>query len=146
MVVAAGRIDSEYLRPDLHQKHFVISDMAKQLALGEIGGGGPCAAGPLEDDHLRGRAAPAWHDSAADHRRLNDRKEVPGLCRTVSCSDAQAQGYRHDRQPAGAQGGRCSRGHRGARRNASLSAKYSPDLNPIEMSFSKLKADLRKAA
>src|SRR5215469_4415878 len=24
--------------------------------------------------------------------------------------------------------------------------KYSPDLNPIEMSFSKLKADLRKAA
>ena len=38
MVVAAGRIDSEYLRPDLHQKHFVISDMAKQLALGEIGG------------------------------------------------------------------------------------------------------------
>ena len=41
----------------------------------------------------------------------------------VRGSDAQAQGYRHDRQPAGTQGGRCSRGHRGARRKASLPAQ-----------------------
>ena len=38
VLVAAVRIDCEYLRADLHQKHFVISDMAKQLAFREIGG------------------------------------------------------------------------------------------------------------
>ena len=37
--------------------------------------GGACAAGPLEDHHFRGRAAPAWHASGADHRRRHDRKE-----------------------------------------------------------------------
>ena len=37
VIMAAVRIDCEYLRADLHQKHFVISDMAKQLAFGEIG-------------------------------------------------------------------------------------------------------------
>ncbi len=69
--------------------------------------------------------------------------KIPCLCRTMSCPDAQPQGHRHDRQPAGTQGCRCSRGDRGARRDASISPKYSPDLNPP---FSKLKADLRKAA
>jgi hypothetical protein len=44
--------------------------------------------------------------------------------RTMPCT----QGHRYDRQPAGTQGCRCSR-----------------RLNPIEMPFSKLKADLRKA-
>jgi hypothetical protein len=34
--VAAVRIDCEYLRANLHQKHFVISHMAKQLAFREI--------------------------------------------------------------------------------------------------------------
>ena len=33
-----------------------------------------------------------------------------------------------------------------ARRETSLSAKYSPDLNPIEMPFSKPRAGLRTAA
>jgi Hydantoinase/oxoprolinase N-terminal region len=42
----------------------------------------PCAAGALEDHHLCGRASPQWHESVADNRRLNDRKEVLGLCRT----------------------------------------------------------------
>ena len=32
------------------------------------------------------------------------------------------------------------------RRNPALSPKYSPDLNPIENAFAKLKAALRKAA
>ena len=60
--------------------------------------------------------------------------------------DPQAQGYRHDRQSSGAQGRRCPRGDRSARCDASYLPKYSPDLNPIEMPFSKLKAYLRKAA
>jgi hypothetical protein len=58
--------------------------------------------------------------------------------------DPQAQGYRHDRQSSGAQGRRCPRGERSAR--CDVLPKYSPDLNPIEMPFSKLKAYLRKAA
>jgi hypothetical protein len=37
VVVAAVRIDSEYLRTDLHQEHFLVSNMAKQLALSKIG-------------------------------------------------------------------------------------------------------------
>ena len=60
--------------------------------------------------------------------------------------DPQAQGYRHDRQSSGAQGRRCPRGDRSARCEFRYLPKYSPDLNPIEMPFSKLKAYLRKAA
>ena len=110
--------------------------------------GGACPAGSLEDHHLRGRAASARHASGADNRRRDDWKAVPGLCRTVSCPAAQTWRYRHARQPSGSQGCRHPRGDRGARRGATLRylPKYSPDLNPIEMPFSKLKADLRKAA
>src|SRR5215831_14066595 len=57
------------------------------------------------------------------------------LYRTASCSDPQAQGYRHDRQPAGTQGGRCSRGHRGARRKASLSAQIFARPEPDRDAF-----------
>ena len=116
---------------------------ARRRAAGE-----PCAAGALENDHLGGGAAPAWHGASAltNHRRRNDRKEVLGLCPTMSRADAQAQGYRRHRQ---------SPAHKVAGVRAAIEArgatlrylpKYSPDLNPIEMSFSQLKADLRKAA
>jgi hypothetical protein len=56
---------------------------------------GRCAARP--GYHFRSRHASSWHESAADNRRFNDRKEILGLCRTVSRSDAQTQGYRDDR-------------------------------------------------
>jgi transposase len=60
--------------------------------------------------------------------------------------DPQAQGYRHDRQlPAHkAAGVREAIEARGAMLR--YLPKYSPDLNPSEMPFSKLKAYLRKAA
>jgi hypothetical protein len=59
--------------------------------------------------------------------------------------DTQAQGYCRDRQSSGAKAGVPEAIEA---RGAALRylPKYSPDLNPIEMSFSKLKADLRKAA
>ena len=85
--------------------------------------------------------------ASQEDRRLNDWKEILGLCRAVSRPDPQAQGYRHDRQSSGAQGRRCPRGDRSARCGTLRDPpKYSPDLNPIEMPFSKLKAYLRKAA
>lgn len=45
-----------------------------------------------------------------------------------------------------AQGGGCSRNHRGGWRMSALPSRYSPDSNPIEMAFAKLKAFLRKVA
>src|SRR5262249_22318455 len=67
-----------------------------------------------------------------------------GLRRTVSGPDPQAQGYRHDRQSSCAAGIREAIEARGA--TLRYLPQYSPDLNPIEMPFSKLKASLRKAA
>ena len=64
----------------------------------------------------------------------------------MSGPDPQAQGYRRDRQ---------SSAHKAAGVREAIEArgstllylpKYSPDLNPIEMPFSKLKAFLRKVA
>ena len=108
--------------------------------------GGPCAAGPLEDDYLRGRSAPARHDSAADHRRLDDWKKFLAyverrLAPTLKRNDIVII----DNLPAHkAAGVREAIEARGA--TLRYLPKYSPDLNPIEMSFSKLKAYLRKAA
>src|ERR1035441_6061665 len=64
----------------------------------------------------------------------------------MPCSDTQARRHRDDGQPPRPQGCRCARGDRSSRCNAAFLPKYSPDLNPIEQAFSKLKAHLRKAA
>jgi transposase len=61
----------------------------------------------------------------------------------VPCPDAQA---RRDRGICRATGRRHCGGDRSSRRDVDLSSEYSPDLNPIELAFSKLKAHLRKAA
>jgi transposase len=64
----------------------------------------------------------------------------------MSGLDPQAQGYRRDRHlPAHKAAGICEAIET---RGAILRylRQYSPDLNPIEMPFSKLKASLRKAA
>src|SRR4029077_13105351 len=67
--------------------------------------------------------------------RLNDWKEILGLCRAVSRPDPQAQGYRHDRQSSGAQGRRCPRGDRSARCDASLSAQIFAGPEPDRDAF-----------
>ena len=48
--------------------------------------------------------------------------------------------------PSYPQDRRCSRGDRGSRATVRYLPAYSPDLNPIEMAFSKLKTALRKGA
>ena len=54
--------------------------------------------------------------------------------------------YRRDGQSPQPQSRRHPRSHRGRRRRAALPARLSPDFNPIEQFFAKLKALLRKAA
>ena len=55
-------------------------------------------------------------------------------------SHTQTRGHRCDGQSAGPQGSRCPRGYRSCGRRLRYLPQYSPDLNPIEMAFSKLKA------
>ena len=102
--------------------------------------------GPLEDDHLRRRAAAAPSRRALRVRRPDQRREVPRLGRAVlvsglkpgdivvldNLSSHKVEGVRTAIENAGA-------------RLLYLPA-YSPDLNPIEQGFAKLKALLRKAA
>src|SRR5262249_11715851 len=78
--------------------------------------------------------------SWADQRRM-----APHLCREGARTDAAARRHRDLGQSQLAQGRKRARDRRGARRQAAL-PRYSPDLNPIEQLFAKLKALLRKAA
>ena len=71
---------------------------------------------------------------------------IPGVDRADAGSNARARRHRRDGQSARPQAGcraHCDRGHR---RHTALPPPYSPDLNPIEMAFSKFKALLKKAA
>ena len=60
-------------------------------------------------------------------------------------ADPQARRCRGVRQFAGTQGERRTRGHAEQRAQVFYLPPYSPDMNPIEMAFSKLKALLRQA-
>jgi len=60
-------------------------------------------------------------------------------------ADPVPQRHRRDGQPAGAQKRRGAPDHRAAGAELRYLPPYSPDLNPIEQGFSKLKAHLRKA-
>ena len=101
---------------------------------------------PLEDHDLPGRSA-----SRSGHRTVADRRthrwpELPPVRRGDPRAHAQAGRHRHHRQPRLAQRQGHSASH--PRRCAKLFflPKYSPDLNPIEKFFAKLKHWLRKAA
>src|SRR5215813_14306860 len=75
----------------------------------------------------------------------DQRRMAAHLCREGARTDAAARRHRDLGQSQLAQGRRRARDRRGARRQAAL-PRYSPDLNPIEQLFAKLKALLRKAA
>jgi hypothetical protein len=65
----------------------------------------------------------------------------------VDDADAATAPRRHrgHGQPGQPQRSRCQGGHRGYRRQPALPPSHSPDVNPIENAFAKLKAKLRKA-
>ena len=104
------------------------------------------SARTLENDDLRRRPSPHGLDGADGPRRADQRPMVPGLCRSGSRSDP-SQGDIVVMDNLGS--------HKGAGVRKAIEAAgatllylppYSPDFNPIEKAFSKLKALLRKAA
>src|ERR1700730_11076606 len=70
----------------------------------------------------------------------------PRLCQRSACSNALAGRDRPDRQSRLAQEPENQESDRGRGRPTAFLPRYSPDLNPIEMAFSKLKTLLRKAS
>jgi transposase len=107
---------------------------------------GPSAPRSLEDNHLHGRAALVWPDRADGAGRRDDHKWFTAYARQVLAPTLRLGGIVIlDNLPA----------HKGAAVRDAIQAAgaalrflppYSPDFNPIENAFSKLKALLRKAA
>ena len=107
---------------------------------------GQRAARTLEDHDLRRRAAPRRHDRALGARWPDERRGVPGLCAGGARADPAARRHRRDGQFACPQSRRRPHRDRGRGARRRLLPPYSPDLNPIENAFAKLKAILRRAA
>lgn len=103
-------------------------------------------ARPPHDHHARRRAAPHRHDRADGARRADQRRLVRSLCHPSPRSRAAARRHRHHGQPLQPQASLGARTHRGGGASLRFLPPYSPDFNPIEKAFSRLKALLRKAA
>ena len=104
------------------------------------------AARPLEDDHVRRGAAGRRPDRPDGRRRGDQRRAVRGLRPAAAGADAAARRRGGDGQPGRPQAGRaCAQAIEGAGARLLYLPPYSPDLNPIEQAFAKLKALLRKA-
>src|ERR1700756_5310041 len=103
--------------------------------------------GTLEDHHLHGWPAPRRDRRPMGAGRTDEWRSLPGLCREGAGPALVGWRHRRDRQPAGPQGGGCLRAAIEASGAKLLYLPpYSPDLNPIEMAFAKLKTLLRTAA
>ena len=102
---------------------------------------------PLEDHHVDRRLAPLRPGGPDAPRRADAWGCLQGLCGTGPGTRTRPRRHRRHGQPARPQG---RWGIRQAIEAAGATLlylpPYSPDCNPIEMAFSKLKALLRKAA
>ena len=107
---------------------------------------GERAPWPLEDDDLHGGLAPQWSNGALGPGRADGWRDVPCLGAAIPMPNAPAGRPRDPRQSQQSQSCRGQRIHRCGGRDGALSAALSPDFNPIEQAFAKLKALLRKAA
>jgi transposase len=92
----------------------------------------------LEDNQLRGRSAAELHDGAMYNRRGNVAYVERCLAPALKRNDIVMLDNLPVHKAAGVREAIEARG-------ATLRPKYSPDLNPIEMPFSQMKAGLRKA-
>ena len=101
---------------------------------------------PLAHDHL-GRRAQARRPRRADGAlRRDERRGLPRLCPPCPGADAPARRYRCDGQPRRHKSAAVRTAIEAAVAELRLLPPYSPDFNPIEQAFSKLKALLRRAA
>jgi transposase len=100
-------------------------------------------ARPLEDIHLRSVSTNNRTYRPTRYRRCHERHRLPRLRRTNTRPDAFARRHRHHGQPPELQS--CWRARAIEARGAKLVylPPYSPDFNPIEQAFGKLKALLR---
>ena len=89
---------------------------------------------------------PARHDCALRARWADQPRRLRDLCREGPGPRTAHLRHRHHGQPVEPQGREGPRENRAAGAELLFLLPYSPDLNPIEMAFSKLKALLRKAA
>jgi len=99
-----------------------------------------------EDRHPRRRLAPHRHGGADGARRPDQPRCVRRLCPPGAGARPLTRRHRHYGQPVEPQGARRARRHRSGGVRLLFLPPYSPDFNPIEQAFSKLKAHLRKAA
>ena len=102
--------------------------------------------GALENDHLRGRPAASRNGRAFRARGSHEWADVSRLCETMSCPTLKRGDIViMDNLPVHKVAG-VEEAIEAAGATLIYLPKYSPDLNPIEPAFSKLKAHLRKAA
>src|SRR5215470_8988707 len=94
----------------------------------------------MEDDHVR--RCPAAQQNGGTHgpRRANQRSSVRGLYRAMLGADAQAWRHRRDRHLPAHKVAGVKDAIEAAGATLQYLPQYSPDLNPIEMPFSKFKA------
>ena len=85
-------------------------------------------------------------DGPVAYRRADQRRMLPPLRRKGAHPDPATRRHRDHGQSRLPQEQRRASGHPGAGARLFFLPKYSPDLNPIEQFFSKLKHWLRKAA
>src|SRR6266478_3754979 len=83
----------------------------------------PRSAWRMDDDHLRGRLALQQNDRPYGAQGSHERRDVPGLCRAVLGSHAQAKRHRRGRQLCAPQGARHPRGDRESGGDTALSAE-----------------------
>src|SRR5271156_3444968 len=104
------------------------------------------AAWRLANVDLRSRPTPPSAHRPHGRRRADGWGDVPGLGGAVLRPHPEVRRYRHPRQSQQPQGGRTKEAVALAGATVLYLPPYSPDLNPIEKLFSKLKSLLRKAA
>ena len=104
-----------------------------------------CAVRTLGNTDLHRRTALRWPDRAVGGRPTHEPRDLRHLCRDPARPDAAARRCGDPRQPRQPQELK-SRGRPQAARGRwfLFLPPYSPDLNPIEMAFAKLKAHLRR--
>src|SRR5215470_9665032 len=99
----------------------------------------------MEDDHVRRCPAAQQNGGTNGPRWANQRSSVRGLYRAMLGADAQPWRHRGDRQPSAHKVAGVKDAIEAAGATLQYLPQYSPDLNPIEMPFSKFKAFMRKA-
>jgi hypothetical protein len=107
---------------------------------------GEGTAEPLENPDVPGDLAVRLHQRALRHRRTDQWRKLPRLCRTSARSDPQSRDIVVIDNIGSHKGTAVRRAIRATGARLFFLPPYSPDLNPIEQVFAKLKTLLRKAS